>query len=113
CYTLACAVTARRPRSRTASTFPLHDALPISARRKPRKRRTGSGQVGAARYDPAMSEPTVASTPGAVAAGEDHVGIGEVAGYDPRDRKSTRLNSSHVKISYAVFCLKKKNNSIK
>src|SRR5690606_39717346 len=25
------------------------------------------------------------------------------------DRKSTRLNSSHVKISYAVFCLKKKN----
>src|SRR5690606_40277272 len=27
-----------------------------------------------------------------------------------RDRKSTRLNSSHVKISYAVFCLKKKKN---
>src|SRR5690606_41737414 len=27
---------------------------------------------------------------------------------DPEDRKSTRLNSSHVKISYAVFCLKKK-----
>src|SRR5436309_7165481 len=27
---------------------------------------------------------------------------------DTRDRKSTRLNSSHVKISYAVFCLKKK-----
>src|SRR5574340_1433980 len=26
------------------------------------------------------------------------------------DRKSTRLNSSHQKISYAVFCLKKKNN---
>src|SRR5690606_40381658 len=26
----------------------------------------------------------------------------------PGDRKSTRLNSSHVKISYAVFCLKKK-----
>src|SRR5690606_42096793 len=26
-----------------------------------------------------------------------------------RDRKSTRLNSSHVKISYAVFCLKKQN----
>src|SRR5690606_41562249 len=28
--------------------------------------------------------------------------------YNPKDRKSTRLNSSHVKISYAVFCLKKK-----
>src|SRR5690606_41867326 len=30
---------------------------------------------------------------------------------DRPDRKSTRLNSSHVKISYAVFCLKKKNES--
>src|SRR5690606_40309552 len=29
----------------------------------------------------------------------------------PADRKSTRLNSSHVKISYAVFCLKKKKNT--
>src|SRR5690606_41937097 len=29
----------------------------------------------------------------------------------PRDRKSTRLNSSHVKISYAVFCLKKKHQA--
>src|SRR3989442_11886851 len=28
------------------------------------------------------------------------------------DRKSTRLNSSHVRISYAVFCLKKKNISL-
>src|SRR5690606_41351171 len=28
-----------------------------------------------------------------------------------RDRKSTRLNSSHVKISYAVFCLKKKKKN--
>src|SRR3989442_3254572 len=28
-----------------------------------------------------------------------------------RDRKSTRLNSSHVRISYAVFCLKKKRSS--
>src|SRR5438067_3961848 len=29
----------------------------------------------------------------------------------PRDRKSTRLNSSHVSISYAVFCLKKKKRN--
>src|SRR3712207_8127640 len=28
-----------------------------------------------------------------------------------KDRKSTRLNSSHANISYAVFCLKKKNNN--
>src|SRR5690625_5405434 len=31
---------------------------------------------------------------------------------DRRDRKSTRLNSSHVAISYAVFCLKKKNTAV-
>src|SRR5207249_10461940 len=30
-----------------------------------------------------------------------------------RDRKSTRLNSSHVSISYAVFCLKKKRKTIR
>src|SRR3712207_8326062 len=29
---------------------------------------------------------------------------------EPEDRKSTRLNSSHANISYAVFCLKKKTN---
>src|SRR5437868_15194348 len=37
-------------------------------------------------------------------------------GYNPfndLDRKSTRLNSSHVSISYAVFCLKKKKNNTK
>src|SRR5256885_7067612 len=33
-------------------------------------------------------------------------------GYDPRDRKSTRLNSSHLVISYAVFCLKKKIRNV-
>src|SRR5271163_5036819 len=31
--------------------------------------------------------------------------------YLAKDRKSTRLNSSHDQISYAVFCLKKKNNN--
>src|SRR5690625_6725097 len=32
---------------------------------------------------------------------------------EDQDRKSTRLNSSHVAISYAVFCLKKKNKNMK
>src|SRR5690606_18860049 len=44
--------------------------------------------------------------------GGDALGIlsGELdVAVDAADRKSTRLNSSHVKISYAVFCLKKKN----
>src|SRR6266540_5331685 len=38
-------------------------------------------------------------------------GMPERRGADRRqDRKSTRLNSSHITISYAVFCLKKKKN---
>src|SRR5438132_10798897 len=39
-------------------------------------------------------------------------GRGEILRLD-RDRKSTRLNSSHTVISYAVFCLKKKNKLIR
>src|SRR5207302_4589314 len=42
----------------------------------------------------------------------EHIERNEVAAdVDEQDRKSTRLNSSHVKISYAVFCLKKKNKT--
>src|SRR5256886_8122364 len=37
-------------------------------------------------------------------------GVGDIGGLGP-DRKSTRLNSSHSQISYAVFCLKKKKKS--
>src|SRR5438067_7055154 len=37
----------------------------------------------------------------------------ELRSVAPRDRKSTRLNSSHVSISYAVFCLKKKKKQKK
>src|SRR5688572_32170910 len=40
--------------------------------------------------------------------GEGAVLQQRLRGYLPRDRKSTRLNSSHSQISYAVFCLKKK-----
>src|SRR5437588_5538242 len=41
--------------------------------------------------------------------GVGEIGVGEHAPGTPgRDRKSTRLNSSHTVISYAVFCLKKK-----
>src|SRR5699024_11557826 len=38
-------------------------------------------------------------------------GVGCVAAQGDPDRKSTRLNSSHVSISYAVFCLKKKKKT--
>src|SRR2546430_13461029 len=37
--------------------------------------------------------------------------LDEIAGVSEQDRKSTRLNSSHSQISYAVFCLKKKDKS--
>src|SRR2546422_5437503 len=49
--------------------------------------------------------------PGLVVAaphGSSDVQTGEIAAEVARDRKSTRLNSSHGYISYAVFCLKKK-----
>src|SRR2546430_12528720 len=46
---------------------------------------------------------------------QGHAGVGVGGGVEDQagqaaDRKSTRLNSSHSQISYAVFCLKKKNN---
>src|SRR3712207_6866031 len=41
-----------------------------------------------------------------------HVAAGFEAMNVSRDRKSTRLNSSHANISYAVFCLKKKQNQL-
>src|SRR2546430_5775843 len=43
-----------------------------------------------------------------VAEAEEERGAG--IRFQSEDRKSTRLNSSHSQISYAVFCLKKKNN---
>src|SRR5438067_8733455 len=42
-----------------------------------------------------------------------HAGAnGRTPDYERADRKSTRLNSSHVSISYAVFCLKKKTTGL-
>src|SRR5437660_4481602 len=76
-------------------TLSLHDALPISLpRRGHRGPLVGTGQAPA--RDPGARDPPRrrhARHQGRRAA---------------EDRKSTRLNSSHVAISYAVFCLKKK-----
>src|SRR5947209_13009932 len=41
----------------------------------------------------------------------ERVGVDLAERRAPRDRKSTRLNSSHANISYAVFCLKKKTHA--
>src|SRR5262245_63055861 len=78
-------------------TLSLHDALPICNgsptlrhRRRPRSRQQ---QTNDSRDRHAYRH-------------------GGGPGLQPRDRKSTRLNSSHLGISYAVFCLKKKKKKI-
>src|SRR5256885_3156637 len=53
----------------------------------------------------ALSDRLVVMTEGGAMLLRDVHGVSE-----EKDRKSTRLNSSHLVISYAVFCLKKKNN---
>src|SRR3989442_10862881 len=72
----------------------------------------------AAQGGPAGHDPRERRAGGArlVAAQAGRVEVARRADHDPpagegvRDRKSTRLNSSHVRISYAVFCLKKKTS---
>src|SRR5699024_12743939 len=58
----------------------------------------------------ALDDEDVRAPHGDAGAGDDVVGVVRVDGRANllRDRKSTRLNSSHVSTSYAVFCLKKK-----
>src|SRR3712207_8285976 len=89
-------------------TLSLHDALPIWQRVDGDDRRARTGRaVGAQRHHP---EPLAVGEHDRVAVGREAHG-GEPLGRAARDRKSTRLNSSHANISYAVFCLKKKKKS--
>src|SRR5690606_16389660 len=78
------------------------------------------GRVAAAHHDdvPLLKEEAVARGARRYAAAHQFLfprhpqPLGRRAGGDDEgDRKSTRLNSSHVKSSYAVFCLKKKNTA--
>src|SRR5690606_41296489 len=91
------------------SPLSLHDALPIY---RPCAERpvTGHRRAHQPRHRRRHAAARRASAPAAGRrAGPD--GEGGWRGerfFGRRDRKSTRLNSSHVKISYAVFCLKKK-----
>src|SRR5690606_40169138 len=94
-------------------TLSLHDALPISrGRRRPRRnpRSVTRSLVGGASSPPTDGSSGKPST-GAWAAESPRNRISSRPRTDRRDRKSTRLNSSHVKISYAVFCLKKKKHA--
>src|SRR3712207_7858149 len=82
-------------------TLSLHSALPISG-------------VDAVAQAALVARPVVEDVPEVPAAaladdfGADHAIGAVLTDLDGVDRKSTRLNSSHANISYAVFCLKKK-----
>src|SRR5207253_8762021 len=93
-------------------TLSLHDALPIyraaivlrrSLCPRPRRPTADRRRCGLCRSDRSAG-PVLQIVPGRgnIAVPVDGVRL---------DRKSTRLNSSHVAISYAVFCLKKKTNT--
>src|SRR5690606_41881362 len=87
-------------------TLSLHDALPIYRRDQGSHRVAGHGQRD---RQPVPDHDCLRRRLADVAADVDRR-----QGRDQRaDRKSTRLNSSHVKISYAVFCLKKKNEKLR
>src|SRR5439155_22750707 len=100
------------PATTSIYTLSLHDALPISF----------PGIVPFCYWGPFEASRKIASCRSRFSPSEANFGIGEPGltheGHFKwriwksmpsfRDRKSTRLNSSHVAISYAVFCLKKK-----
>src|SRR5690606_42020403 len=84
-------------------TLSLHDALPILAALMA----DFQEQIGTVVFGQGMQfqlEHSSGSQVGQVALSPSYI--------RRQDRKSTRLNSSHVKISYAVFCLKKKKNRL-
>src|SRR3712207_8018653 len=80
-------------------TLSLHDALPISSLRP---------SVVSVRQEIAWVLPHE-KVHGILV----HPGVSQRRYEGAQDRKSTRLNSSHANISYAVFCLKKKKQKIK
>src|SRR5207302_5309444 len=102
-----------RPTTPETPTLSLHDALPIlwEARgegRRPEAARERQGEGPEGFSDRRQADQTARLA----GQGQRQGGVrprrataGDV-GRGGRDRKSTRLNSSHVKISYAVFCLK-------
>src|SRR3712207_7506274 len=82
-------------------TLSLHDALPISARIRTSEPRATEVECANSTTEPPGRPPSSSTL---------YEGRLPQHGLISGDRKSTRLNSSHANISYAVFCLKKKNN---
>src|SRR5690606_41706839 len=90
----------------------LHDALPISHGDRAAALRLGSGPLVAGGQAEALQRPhRRRNSPLRLPRESLSGGAGTRLVCPNRDRKSTRLNSSHVKISYAVFCLKKKKKT--
>src|SRR5947209_12022324 len=81
-------------------TLSLHDALPICRSARRHVRNDLRGRTRAQRH---------AGQAVVVLARRCTLSVGTLL---RADRKSTRLNSSHANISYAVFCLKKKNDVV-
>src|SRR5690606_41977639 len=110
CYPSPC--TSSSTASSWLYTLSLHDALPISARTN----RIIGGQAPSSYLESVQEE--VGISPAQMdellhshAIDPGRLRDDDYFGFRDADRKSTRLNSSHVKISYAVFCLKKKTNT--
>src|SRR5207249_6377432 len=89
-------------------TLSLHDALPIlvAVAQSVRALDCGSRGCGFNSRQPPSPSSKVRPVSTCVTGAWRRRGVAP-----PLDRKSTRLNSSHVSISYAVFCLKKKNKT--
>src|SRR2546430_12630834 len=88
-------------------TLSLHDALPISNGLADRPPLSGSApEPGTGLYGDAR--PSAGCNCGV---SEGDRGVSDGGAERAQDRKSTRLNSSHSQISYAVFCLKKKKTT--
>src|SRR3712207_8424163 len=89
-------------------TLSLHDALPILNGQTMQDHTTGDMIFDVPALIESLSS-TLTLRPGAVILTGTPQGVGFAR---KPDRKSTRLNSSHANISYAVFCLKKKLNTL-
>src|SRR5690242_21912156 len=88
------------------SILSLHDALPICAERLHRVARGAGQSLRQGRHDRSAEHLVEEVRPDGQFCQRRPTGQ-----YHHRDRKSTRLNSSHMSISYAVFCLKKKKKT--
>src|SRR3712207_7850977 len=87
-------------------TLSLHDALPIYQQHATQQQRVEPDDRGRGGGD--VRQPHRAGEPVQQRDAEQEERRRERSEQEVLDRKSTRLNSSHANISYAVFCLKKK-----